>query len=84
MSQDDQLLLSIAEIAQHTELRVSTVRYYERAGLLPAPVLTGRNRRYSRSVLVHLEVVREAQEAGLSLTEIRELVELRELVVGPE
>jgi DNA-binding transcriptional MerR regulator len=84
MSRDDHLLLSIAQIAQRTELRISTVRYYERAGLLPAPVRTGRDRRYRSAVLQRLDQIRGAQEAGLSLAEIRELCDLRERVLGPD
>jgi DNA-binding transcriptional MerR regulator len=68
-----QQLLTVAEIARHSGLSVSHVRYYERAGLLPAPDRAGRQVRYPASVLRRLEMIAEAREAGLSLAEIREL-----------
>ena len=76
MIQDDPLL-SVTQVADRAGLTLSRVRYYERAGLLPAPECAGRQRRYGTSVLDRLRVIGEAQEAGLSLTEIHELTELR-------
>jgi DNA-binding transcriptional MerR regulator len=69
-------LLTVAEIARHSGLSVSHVRYYERAGLLPAPDRAGRQVRYPASVLARLELIAEAREAGLTLNEIRELFSL--------
>jgi DNA-binding transcriptional MerR regulator len=66
-------LLTVAEIARHSGLSVSHVRYYERAGLLPAPDRAGRQVRYPACVLARLELIAEAREAGLTLSEIREL-----------
>lgn len=66
-------LLTVAEIARRSGIAVSHVRYYERAGLLPAPDRAGRQVRYPACVLARLELIAEAREAGLSLGEIREL-----------
>ena len=56
-------------------VRVSLLRYYEDIGLLPeAPRVNGQ-RRYDARVLRRLAVIDVAQRAGLSLEEIRELVE---------
>jgi DNA-binding transcriptional MerR regulator len=68
-----QQLLTVTEIARHSGLSVSHVRYYERAGLLPAPDRAGRQVRYPACVLTRLETIAQAREAGLSLAEIREL-----------
>ena len=70
--------LTVAEIARRTGIAVSHVRYYERAGLLPAPQRMGRQVRYPISVLQRIGVIGDAREAGLSLAEIRELSLLRE------
>jgi DNA-binding transcriptional MerR regulator len=75
MTQDEHLL-SIAQVADRAGLRLSRVRYYERAGLLPPPEHAGRGRRYPAGVVERLHMITAAQEAGLSLTEIRELSEL--------
>lgn len=73
MSTITEELLTVAEIARRSGVAVSHVRYYERAGLLPAPDRAGRQVRYSACVIARLEMIAEAREAGLSLSEIREL-----------
>ncbi|MCW3002279.1 MAG: redox-sensitive transcriptional activator SoxR [Conexibacter sp.] len=80
MSQDEQLL-TVAEVADRAGLSLSRVRYYEREGLLPSPQDTGRRRRYRDGVLERLQIIVASQEAGLTLSEIRELSELRGLVI---
>lgn len=72
--------LTVAEIARRTGVAVSHVRYYERAGLLPAPYRHGRQVRYPISVVERLGTIAAAREAGLSLAEIRELSELSGLM----
>lgn len=67
--------MRIGEVAQRAGVRVSLIRYYEQVGLLPeAPRVSGQ-RRYDDSVLRRLAVIDVAQRAGLSLDEIRELVD---------
>jgi DNA-binding transcriptional MerR regulator len=56
-------------------VRVSLIRYYEELGLLPEPDRVSGQRRYDETVLRRLAVIDVAQRAGLSLEEIRELVE---------
>ena len=51
------------------------IRYYEEVGLLPEPERVTGQRRYDQTVLRRLAVIDVAQRAGLSLEEIRELVE---------
>lgn len=67
-------MLTIGEVARRAGLRPSTLRYYERAGLLPAPRRVGGQRRYDTSVLARLATIRLAQGAGFSLAEIRMLL----------
>lgn len=72
----------MAEIAQRAGVAVSHVRYYERAGLLPEGLRRpGRPTRYPTCVIERLRVIGEAREAGLTLTEIRELWSLPALRV---
>ena len=82
MSRITEELLTVAEIARRSGIAVSHVRYYERAGLLPAPDRAGRQVRYPACVLARLEVIAQAREAGLSLGEIRELWALPALRLG--
>jgi MerR family transcriptional regulator, redox-sensitive transcriptional activator SoxR len=65
--------LSIGEVARQTGLRTSAVRYYESAGVLPAPVRVNGRRRYDPDVVRLLRTVRFAQDAGFSVAEIRTL-----------
>jgi MerR family transcriptional regulator, redox-sensitive transcriptional activator SoxR len=64
----------IGEVARRAGLRPSAIRYYESIGLLPEPERVAGRRRYSPEALQTLSVVAAAQRAGLSLTEIRELL----------
>jgi MerR family redox-sensitive transcriptional activator SoxR len=71
--------MSIGEVAQWAGVRPSTLRYYEGVGLLPPPERTNGRRRYDgevlREVLDRLAVVRVAQQAGFTISEIRTLLD---------
>jgi MerR family redox-sensitive transcriptional activator SoxR len=67
--------MRIGEVARRAGVRVSLIRYYEELGLLPEPERVSGQRRYDETVLRRLAVIDVAQRAGLSLDEIRELVE---------
>ena len=69
---DDEL--AIGEVARRAGLRTSAIRYYEQQGLLPAPARTSGRRSYSRDVFTALAVIRLAQEAGFTISEIRKLM----------
>jgi MerR family transcriptional regulator, redox-sensitive transcriptional activator SoxR len=67
--------MRIGQAAQRAGVRVSLIRYYEEIGLLPPAERISGQRRYDESVLRRLEVIDVAQRAGLTLDEIRELLE---------
>ena len=67
--------MRIGQVAERAGVRVSLIRYYEDIGLLPAPERVSGQRRYDDSVLRRLAVIDIAQRAGLSLDEIKELVD---------
>ena len=67
--------MRIGEVADRAGVRVSLIRYYEEIGLLPAPARVSGQRRYDDTVVLLLAVIDVAQRAGLSLDEIRELVQ---------
>src|SRR5215468_7082913 len=66
--------LSIGEIARSAGIPTSTIRYYERIGLLPKPPRAGGRRRYDESILERLAMVRFAKQVGFSVAEIRILL----------
>ena len=56
-------------------MRKSAIRYYEERGLLPEPERVSGQRVYDRGILRRLAVIDVSQRAGLSLDEIREIVD---------
>jgi DNA-binding transcriptional MerR regulator len=67
--------MKIGELARRTGTTAKTIRYYEQAGLLPAPARTEAGYRdYGPEVVERLGFVRRAQSAGLSLREIRQVL----------
>src|ERR1700710_940820 len=64
-------LLAIGEVAARAGMAPSALRYYEDQGLIAAQRTAGGARRYPRSVLRRLAVIRAARNIGLSLPEIR-------------
>lgn len=69
---------SIGELADATGVQVTTVRFYERKGLLPPPPrrVSG-YRMYGDDAVQRLRFIQEAKELGFSLHEIAELLALR-------
>jgi MerR family redox-sensitive transcriptional activator SoxR len=65
--------LSIGEVARRTGLRPSALRFYEEAGILPAPARVSGRRRYDVGTIRHIDVLRFAQQAGFTLQEIKTL-----------
>jgi MerR family redox-sensitive transcriptional activator SoxR len=67
--------LSIGEVARQAGIRASAIRYYEQAGLLPAPRRRSGQRRYDPDVVDRLALIAFAQQAGFTISEIRTLFE---------
>ena len=67
--------MRIGEAAQRAGVKTSLIRYYEDIELLPAPDRVSGQRRYDETVLRRLTVIDVAQRAGMSLDEIRLLVQ---------
>ncbi|TAN21882.1 MAG: MerR family transcriptional regulator [Acidobacteria bacterium] len=71
--------MQIGELAAKAEVKISTIRFYERAGLLPAPGRSqGGRRLYQARDLQRLRFIRQAQEFGFALNDIRHLLATRE------
>jgi len=71
--------MKIGELAQHTACTVDTIRYWEKAGLLPPPLRSGSNYRHYREVDVErLVFIRNCRTLDMSLEEIRSLLTLRD------
>ncbi|NHN86253.1 MerR family DNA-binding protein [Acetobacter musti] len=69
--------LSIGDMGRITDTKVETIRYYERAGLLPAPPRSAGNYRvYTQEHLSRLRFIRRARELGFPLDQVRVLLDL--------
>jgi MerR family transcriptional regulator, redox-sensitive transcriptional activator SoxR len=68
-------LLAIGEVAGRSGIAPSALRYYEEQGLITASRTAGGARRYPRSVLRRLAIIRAGRNVGLSLPEIRAALE---------
>ena len=62
--------LTIGEMSRLTDTPITTLRYYERRGLLVPPDRVGGQRRYPASVAMRMMVIRFCRTAGLTLDEI--------------
>ena len=66
--------MDIAEVAKHTGVPASTLRYYEKQGLIASVGRQGIRRRFAPGVLDQLALISLGQAAGLSLDEIRSML----------
>ena len=67
----DEALQTIGDVARQAGVATSAVRYYERAGLLHADARESGQRRYRPETLRRLVFIGMLQDAGLSLDDIR-------------
>ena len=70
-------MLTIGKLAALAGTTPNTLRYYERENLIP-PALKGDNgyRLYSQDAARRVNFIRQAQQCGFTLSEIRELLTL--------
>jgi MerR family redox-sensitive transcriptional activator SoxR len=73
MSSSD--LMTIGDLVRRTGRTASAIRYYESIGLMPEPFRISGRRRYAEGALRTLAVIETGQRAGLSLDEIKLLLE---------
>lgn len=68
--------LTIGKLASAGGVGVETIRFYQRKGLLETPTRDGGIRRYGSDDVKRLRFIRQAQGAGFTLEQIRELLAL--------
>ena len=69
--------MKIGQLSRATGTNIETIRYYERIGLLPAPLRTDANyRSYSDAHRARLAFVRHSRDLGFTIEEIRSLLDL--------
>jgi MerR family redox-sensitive transcriptional activator SoxR len=67
--------LTVGEIAERSGLPVSTIHFWERRGLIRSTRSDGNQRRFARAELRRLAVIKIGQRAGISLAEIRDMLD---------
>ena len=71
--------IRIGQLAARCGVTRDTIRFYERAGLLPKPRRTAtRHRIYDLKAAQQIRFIRKAQDLGLTLDDIRQLIDLSE------
>jgi len=71
--------MRIGHLATETGLSTKTIRYYESIGVLPSPERQANGyRAYDEGAIDRLAFIRDAQAAGLTLSEIQWILELRD------
>src|ERR1700743_3380183 len=66
--------MAIGEVARRTGLRPSTLRYYERACLLPRPPRQSKRRSYDPSILGRVRMIQIARASGFTIAETRKFL----------
>jgi DNA-binding transcriptional MerR regulator len=66
--------MTIGELATESGLPASTIRYWEKIGVLPKAARIGGQRRYAPDAVHRLAVLQLAQSCGFRLEEMRHLL----------
>ncbi|MCQ8897681.1 helix-turn-helix domain-containing protein [Limnobacter humi] len=66
--------MDIAQVAKHSGVPASALRYYEKVGLICSVSKKGERRKFPDSVFDRLALIALGQGAGLSLEEIRSML----------
>lgn len=67
----------IGEVARRAQVRIDTVRYYERRGLIPEPMRRESGyREFPAETVERIRFIRRAKRLGFTLTEIKQLLAL--------
>lgn len=76
--------MQIGAVGKKVGISVDAIRFYERSTLLPRPPRTeGGFRRYGESDVERLGFIRRVQNLGFTLSEVRDLLELRQSRLQP-
>lgn len=74
----------IGELAERSGLEPTTIRYYERIGLMPPPTRRDSGYRdYGEDAVARIAFIRAARSVGLTLGEIRETMAFRDRGEAP-
>lgn len=73
------MTVSIGALSKRTGVKIETIRYYEKIGLMPpAPRKESGHRYYTQALAMRLRFIRRGRELGFSLEDIRALLGLED------
>ena len=76
--------MRIGELAEATGTTTKTLRFYEDSRLLPPPERTVNGYRdYDQNAIARLDFIRRGRAAGLTLAQIREVLDIRDTGTAP-
>lgn len=71
------MILSIGQLSERSGVKVTTIRYYEKTGMISeAPRNSGNQRRYDEKHLKRLRFIRHARDLGFDMDSIRTMVDM--------
>ena len=77
--------MRIGEIARQTNVSIQTLRFYERKGFLPPPARSAAGyRAYGPTDLWRVKFIRQSQQLGFPLKEVKELLDIHEHFAKPQ
>jgi DNA-binding transcriptional MerR regulator len=69
--------MTIGDLAKETGVKIVTIRYYERIGVVPTVKRTSGNyRNYGSAHVRRLRFIRRCRDLGFSLEQVRDLLQL--------
>lgn len=76
--QSEAVMLTIGKVAASLQVSTDSIRFYEREGLIrPTKKSAAGYRLYTEEAVRRLNFIKHAQQCGFSLSEIRELLEIK-------
>ncbi len=81
MSSMESEISTITELAREFEITPRAIRFYEDKGLL-SPQRRGQNRIYNKKDKIRLDLIVKGKRIGLTLAEIKDILDLYELEDG--
>lgn len=71
------IAIPIGGLSDRTKVKVETIRFYERIGILPAPPRTqGGHRVYGEDQIKRLSFIRRSRELGFALESVKQMLRM--------
>jgi DNA-binding transcriptional MerR regulator len=77
------IAMRIGELAEATGTTAKTLRFYEDSGLLRSDRAANGYREYGQGAVARLDFIRRGRAAGLTLAQVREVIDIRETGDAP-